>query len=177
MINAAELMSEISKLKDYSNEMGICTGEHWMEWRIAADSWNKFRNDWFLLLERIGLNGWREAFCPGQVPLLPWEAAQVVWFKRWFEKCKLANSRIWLELPRPWEVLLQGKSCPRSLVDSVCEKHDAHPVKSRWSGPKTRHRSRSYKPTPELVHGIETSSLELAALLHKAGVINAEETG
>jgi hypothetical protein len=79
------------------------------------------------------------------------------------------DTKVWAELPLPWEVLTGEAECPRDHVELVCVKHGVDPLKNGWAAPRPGRKVHSFRPTPELVHGVTVSSPELVGLLRKAG--------
>jgi hypothetical protein len=79
------------------------------------------------------------------------------------------DTKVWAELPLPWEVLAGETECPRDHVELVCAKHDVDPLKNGWAAPRPGCTVHAFRPTPELVHGVTVASPELAILLRKAG--------
>lgn len=76
------------------------------------------------------------------------------------------DTAVWAALPRPWDVVLGQVGCGRATVEEACRKAG---VEGRgWVAPRVTTVAR-WRPTPELVHGVEVSSPALAALLRRAG--------
>src|SRR5262249_27657908 len=69
----------------------------------------------------------------------------------------------------PWQVLSGELECSRALVESVCRKHGADPIKNGWTAPRPGRKIHAFQATPELVHGVTVASPDLALLLRKAG--------
>ena len=84
------------------------------------------------------------------------------------------NTAVWNDLPLPWEVLSGSRSCPRLLVEEVCRTHGVDPVKSGWTAAKSFSAVATFRPTPELVHGVVVGNPFLATLLKKAGYFSGK---
>jgi hypothetical protein len=135
----------------------------WPHRRTAAD---KLREGWFALMYDLGMLDAIEQMCPGKVLRLM--AADVAWWHRLSGGGLHQDTSVWRELPRPWDVLAGHAACPRSLVESVCDKFGLDPIKSGWSAPKPDRTIERFTPTPELVHGVAVASPILAAVFRSA---------
>src|SRR5215470_5225211 len=62
------------------------------------------------------------------------------------------DTKVWREVPLPWEVLSGDAGCTRAMVEAICHKHGVDPVKKGWTA-STRKKVAEFRPTPELVHG------------------------
>jgi hypothetical protein len=172
MEHAAELLREVWEASNINREtMVVRRGNDSTTWNVTAGAWNKLRAGWFALLFSLGLQDWIEAMCPGKVLRLM--AADVAAWHRLSGGSLHSDTGPWCDLPLPWEVI-RGEQCPRSRVLSVCEKWKVDPIKSGWVAPPPEKRIATFTPTPELVHGVEVESPQLAALLRKAGVFSGK---
>jgi len=84
-----------------------------------------------------------------------------------------ADTGPWCDLPLPWQVL-EGESCTKGQVIAVCNKWNVDPIKNGWIAPPPKRLVAPYTSTPELVHGVEVSSPQLAKLLRSAGVFSGK---
>jgi len=109
--------------------------------------------------------------CPGKVLRLM--AADVAAWHRASGGDLHSDTGPWCDLPLPWEVL-RGTPCSKERVLEVCAKWNADPVKSGWVAPPPERKVARYSPTPELVHGVEVSNPQLAALLRSTGVFSGK---
>ncbi len=170
MQSAAELLREVWDQSNISREtMVVRRGNDSTTWNVTAGAWNKIRSGWFSLLFSLGLDEWIESMCPGKVLRLM--AADVAAWHRASGGDLHADTGPWCDLPLPWEVL-RGQPCPKSRVLEICRKWRVDPVKSGWVAPPPDRKVARYSPTPELVHGVEVSSPQLAALLRSLGVFS-----
>ncbi|MCC9602262.1 hypothetical protein LOC67_17030 [Stieleria sp. JC731] len=172
MQSAAELLREVWDQSNINREtMVVRRGNDSTTWNVTAGAWNKLRSGWFSLLFSLGLDLWIESMCPGKVLRLM--AADVAAWHRASGGDLHADTGPWCDLPLPWEVL-RGQPCPKNRVLEICTKWDVDPVKSGWVAPPPDRKVARYAPTPELVHGVEVSSPQLAALLRSLGVFSGK---
>lgn len=113
-----------------------------------------------------------EAMCPGK--MLRLMAADVAYWHRATGGDVHPDTKVWKELPKPWDVVLHQVPCPKSLVDWVCSTARIDPANSGWSAPKPTGRVETFSPTPELVHGVEVASPVLASIFRKAGLFSGK---
>jgi hypothetical protein len=83
------------------------------------------------------------------------------------------DTKAWAQLPPPWEVLTGRAVCGLDDVRAVCETVGA--TFNTWVA-KANRTPVAFKATPELVHGVEVSSPELARVLRRAGVFSGKGT-
>lgn len=132
-------------------------------WNEAAGAYNKARDGWMNTLYALGMEDALDKFVPGKALRLM--AADVAWGHRVYGDGLDPATKVFGELPRPWDVILHGKTCTREMVEKACRKHN---VTSGWLAPKKKTVA-AYTPTPELVHGVVVSSPDLAAKLKDVG--------
>jgi hypothetical protein len=84
------------------------------------------------------------------------------------------DTKVWNELPLPWEVISGARDCPRKLVEEVCYRHGIDPVRSGWSAPRPGRKVHAFRPTPELVHGVTVGHPGLAKVLRKLGFFSGK---
>ena len=152
--------------------MVVRPGNDSSTWNIMAGAWNRSRDHWIALLYALGMEEILEEICPGKVLRLM--AADVVaWHYRSGGKLD-PNTKVWNELPLPWEVLSGTDTCTRQMVEEVCRKHGLDPEKSGWTMPRPQNAAARFRPTPELVHGITIGNPYLATFLRKAGFFSGK---
>jgi hypothetical protein len=170
MHSAGELLREVWDESNINREtMVVRRGNDSTTWNVTAGAWNKLRSGWFSMLFSLGLDDWIESMCPGKVLRLM--AADVAAWHRASGGDLHADTGPWCDLPLPWEVL-RGQPCPKSRVLEICTKWRVDPVKSGWVASPPDRKVDRYSPTPELVHGVQVSSPQLAALLRSLGVFS-----
>jgi hypothetical protein len=151
--------------------MVVRKGNDSSTWNVTAGAWNRAREGWIAVVYALGIDEILERQCPGKVLRLM--AADVAWWHTNSGGDLDPDTKVWAELPLPWEVLSGEADCPRSLVEEICRKHEVDPVKKGWAAPRPGRSVQAFRPTPELVHGVEVSSPELAGLLRRAGWFSA----
>jgi hypothetical protein len=172
MQSAAELLREVWDHSNINREtMVVRRGNDSTTWNVTAGAWNKLRSGWFSLLFSLGLDDWIESMCPGKVLRLM--AADVAAWHRASGGDLHADTGPWCDLPLPWEVL-SGQPCAKNRVLEICKKWRVDPIKSGWVAPPPDRKVARYSPTPELVHGVEVASPQLAALLRSLGVFSGK---
>lgn len=144
-------------------------------WNAAAGAWNKARDQWIKLLFDLNMQGLIQFYFPGKVLRLM--AADVVYWHT-FSKGSLDDSlhpdtKVWRELPHPWEVFSGDATCTREMIELACEVHGVK--KEGWALPHDDKCAVEYTPTPELVHGVSVTSPFLASILKSAGAFSGQE--
>lgn len=133
-------------------------------WNEAAGAFNRARDGWVATLHAMGAEALLDDLCPGKALRLM--AADVAWLHRRSGGGLDPDTAVWAALPRPWDVVLGQAGCGRATVEEACRKAG---VEGRgWVTPRVTTVAR-WRPTPELVHGVEVGSPTLAALLRRAG--------
>ena len=155
-------------------------------WNLTAQAWNTARTNWIALQQSLGMDAVLDAFLPGKALRLM--AADVVWnhaVEKAWRKGKPAvdasalhpDTRVFADLPRPWEVMRGRAQCGRASVEAACRRQGLDPVRAGWSAPLVSTKAVAYRATPELVHGVEVASPEMAAVLRAAGVFSGKHWG
>lgn len=170
--SAAEFLRELWADNQIDRKtMVVRRGNDSTTWNVTAGAWNKLRSGWFSLLFSLGLDNWIEIMCPGKVLRLM--AADVAAWHRLSGGDLHADTGPWCDIPLPWEVL-NGQPCTKQRVVEICAKWDVDPIKSGWIAPPPKRKIARYEPTPELVHGVEVASPQLALLLRSMGVFSGK---
>jgi hypothetical protein len=134
-------------------------------WNLVAGGWNRAREHWISLLYAMHLDRVLDSICPGKVLRLM--AADVA---RWHQLSGGAlhpDTKVWANLPLPWEVIAGRASCNRHQVLLTCRQEDG--LSGGWVAPPGERKPVPFKPTPELVHGVAVASPALAVTLRRAG--------
>jgi hypothetical protein len=171
----ADLLEETYRANSFDlQSMVVSRGNDSSTWNAAAGAWNKAREHWIKLLFDLGMESVLELFCPGKVLRLM--AADVVRWHSWSkgEDALHPDTKVWRELPHPWQVLKGEMTCPRSLVEEACAKHGVKP--QGWAGPALPKVAVAFTATPELVHGVTVTSPFLAKVLKDAGWFSGKGT-
>jgi hypothetical protein len=171
LTEAADLLHESHQENDFNLDLMIVKrGNDSSTWNAVAGGWNKARESWISLLYAMKMESLLDGICPGKVLRLM--AADVAYWHRARGDDLHPDTKVWAELPRPWDVVHGREQCTKQMVRETCEKHKVNP--QSWFGPKLKRTPVPFKPTPELVHGVAVSSPELASVLKKAGVFSAK---
>lgn len=152
--------------------MIVRRGDDSTTWNATAGAWNKAREGWVAVLHAMGFEEMIERFCPGKAMRLM--AADVAAWHRRSGGGLEPDTEVWADLPAPWEVLDGSATCTRAEVEAACRKHGVEPVQKGWTAPRPKRTAEAYRPTPELVHGVEVGDPGLALFLRKLGVFSGK---
>ncbi len=170
----AELLREVwEKTEVNTQTMIVRRGNDSSTWNNTAGAWNRARDGWFALVEALGMDALLDEFCPGKVPRLM--AADVAFWHRATGGDIHPDTRVWAELPLPWEVFSGEKMCGRAQVEEVCTHHGVDAEKSGWTKPRPTAQAVAFTPTPELVHGVTVAHPVLAKILRNMGVYSGKK--
>jgi hypothetical protein len=153
--------------------MIVRKGDDSTTWNATAGAWNKARDGWIEVLHAAGMDDILDQLCPGKVLRLM--AADVAAWHRASGGGLDPDTAVWEELPPPWQVLDGTATCTRKDVEAACRRHQVDPTKKGWTQPRPDRVAIPFRPTPELVHGVEVSDPTLAELLRKAGVFSGKK--
>jgi len=147
--------------------MVVRRGNDSSTWNSAAGAWNKARDQWIKLLFDLKMEGMIQFYFPGKVLRLM--AADVV---AWHSIGKgddglHPDTKVWRELPRPWEVFSGDAQCTVQMIEEACARHGVR--REGWALPHDDRQAVQYTPTPELVHGVTVTSPFLASIIKSAG--------
>ncbi len=164
----AQLLKETWERSHFDlDTMIVRRGDDSTTWNDMANAWNKARDNWIALLYSLGLEVVLDAFCPGKVLRLM--AADVAYWHRLEGGTIHPDTLVWRELPLPWEVFSDEKTCTRDQVEAVCSRFGVDPEQSGWIAPRPRGVVVPYTPTPELVHGVAVGNPFVAKVLKDMG--------
>lgn len=139
-------------------------------WNLFAGAWNRARDHWIALVGALGLDALLDEILPGKVMRLM--AADVAaWHRRDGDDVH-PDTLIWAQLPKPWEVLRLEAPCNRATVETACVRVGVDPVKSGWSAARPRTAVQAFRPTPELVHGVNVGNPYMASFLKRLGAFS-----
>lgn len=164
----AEMLREVWESNHINRAtMIVRRGNDSTTWNNTAGAWNRAREAWVALLHGMGMEEELDALCFGKVLRLM--AADVAMWHKMTGGQLDPDTAVWCELPLPWEVLSGAATCTRGQVEEVCRRHGVDPVKRGWVAPPPERRVETFRPTPELVHGVTVADPALATLLRRAG--------
>lgn len=170
---ASLLQNVATKSKINVRTMIVQSGNDSSTWNALAGAWNKARDFWLAALDALNWLWLLDDYCPGKVMRLM--AADVAVWHGGEDDALHPDTKVWRDLPLPWEVLTGIKPCGRKIVEDVCTWHHVDPVKSGWTGVKARTDIEVFRPTPELVYGVTVDHPALATLLRSAGVFSGKK--
>jgi hypothetical protein len=170
----AALLKETWDRSDIAREtMVVRRGNDSSTWNQTAGAWNRARDHWIGLVYSLGMEDVLRAVCPGKALRLM--AADVAAWHRAAGGGLDPNTQVWHELPLPWEVLIGNAECALRTIEAACARHGLDPVKTGWTAPRPGGYVETFRPTPELVHGVSVASPQLATLLRRAGVFSGKD--
>jgi hypothetical protein len=172
--NVSELLRDTWERSNINREtMVVRRGNDSSTWNAAAVAWNRSRDGWISLLHSMNADAVLDAICPGKVLVLV--AGDLAWMHSAYGKGLHPDTKVWNELPLPWQVLSGEVKCSRTEVENVCLRHEVDAEKSGWTAPRPQAKAVAFTPTPELVHGVEIGDPHLAKLLREAGVFSGKK--
>jgi hypothetical protein len=152
--------------------MVVRRGDDSSRWNLLAQAWNGARTAWMALLVDLGEAGLIAAVCPGKVMRLM--AGDVAAWHRQSGGRIHPDTAVWQALPKPWQVLRGEVACGADQVIAACHAAGRDPVAGGWVEGRVARNPVPFTPTPELVHGVEVASPELALLLRGMRVFSGK---
>ncbi len=152
--------------------MIVRKGDDSTTWNVTAGAWNKAREGWVALLYALDMDEVLDQMCLGKVLRLM--AADVAAWHRAVGGGLEPDTGVWNDLAAPWDVLGGLADCTRAEVEAVCRRHNVDPIKAGWTAPRPNRVVAAFRPTPELVHGVEVGHPGLALILRRAGVFSGK---
>lgn len=141
-------------------------------WNTVAQAFNNARAGWLNCLAALGALDLIDVACPGKVMRLM--AGDLAAYHRGVGGGVDPDTRVWATLPLPWEVLAGDATCSRQTVELACAEQGVDPTARGWTAPRQVGAPSDWKPTPELVHGIEVADPLWAGVLRRAGVFSGK---
>lgn len=169
---AAQLRATWERSRFDRRSMIVRKGDDSTTWNATAGAWNKARDAWIALLHALNMDEVLDRMCVGKAMRLM--AADVAAWHRLAGGGLDPDTHVWADLPAPWEVLAGAAECSRSLVERACVRHGVDPVKKGWTTPRPGRDVQTFRPTPELVHGVDVGHPGLAITLRKLGVFSGK---
>lgn len=161
----ASLLEEIWHSSEINREtMIVKKGNDSTTWNNTAGAWNKARDNWMNLTYALGAEYILDEICFGKVLRLM--AADVAYWHRSAGGGLDPNTTVWNKIPLPWEVFLGKQTCNKDMIVQYCAEAGMDPQKSGWIAPRI-HGVAEFKPTPELVHGVQVFNPYLATILKR----------
>lgn len=153
-------------------DMVVRAGDDSSSWNAASRAFNQARTGWLNLTRALGLGHVVEESCPGKVPALV--AADVARWHRMDGGGAHVDTAVFTDLPKPWDVVLDGAECTADMVRAACRAHGLDPDKAGWTAPYRQDGLAEATVALNLVHGIVVPDPDLAAALRRAGVFSGQ---
>lgn len=141
-------------------------------WNTLAQAYNAARSGWLNCVGAAGALEVLDAACPGKVMRLM--AADLAYYHRQQGGGLDPQTQVWAALPLPWEALAGDEECTADTVEWACRGEGVDPHATGWTAPRQVGAVAEWKPTPELVHGVEVADPLWAGLLRRAGVFSGK---
>jgi hypothetical protein len=145
--------------------MVVKRGNDSTTWNVLAGAWNRARDHWLALVEAMGMEALFDTMQPGKVMRLM--AADVAAWHASQGQGTHPDTLVWRSLPRPWLVLRGEAICTRGDIEIACRAHGVDAEKNGWTKARPKVAIATFKPTPELVHGVAVSNPYLADYLRR----------
>ena len=141
-------------------------------WNTLALAYNAARAAWIGCLASSGGLSLLNAMCPGKAMRLM--AGDLTYLHHQAGSTGDPQTRVWAALPPPWEVLDGLATCTARTVELACASEGVDARLTGWTGPVKFGEAAPWKPTPELVHGIEVADPIWAGLLRRLGAYSGK---
>ena len=169
--DAGEMLREVWEKSRFDRKtMIVSRGCDSSTWNEVAGAWNKSRDAWISLCHALGMEALMDRMLPGKVLRLM--AADVAAWHRIRGGGVHPDTKVWGDLPAPWDVLDGKATCHRGIIAAACARHRVST--EGWIGPRETRVPVPFRPTPELVHGVTVSSPALASTLRRLGVFSGK---
>lgn len=153
------------------SRMTVKKGVDSSTWNTVAQAYNAARTGWINCLGAAGALDLLDVACPGKAmrlmagDLVAMHGGQID-----------PETQVWANLPLPWQVILEERTPSTAAeIEYECAKAGVDPHARGWTAPRqVGHAVAEWKPTPELVHGIEVADPLWAGLLRRAGVFSGK---
>ena len=152
------------------DSMVVKKGNDSSTWNLFAGAWNRARDHWIAVVQALQMDDLFETMMPGKVMRLM--AADVAAWHRLAGGVIQPDTKVWADLPKPWDVLRLEAHCDRKMIEAACAMAGIDPVKSGWSAARPRATVEAFRPTPELVHGVNVGNPYMAAFLKRVGAFS-----
>ncbi|MFD3592660.1 hypothetical protein ACFWU5_08010 [Nocardia sp. NPDC058640] len=173
MRSTAEVLESVWAASTFDRErMIVRSGNDSSTWNLLCGAYNAARAAWLSCLHATGATGLLEVACPGKAMMLIAGDLAAMHFRS--GSGLHPDTQVWAALPLPWEVLAGRATCTAAEVIDVCEIAGVDPERSGWIGPKAAGDVGSFRPTPELVHGVSVADPIWAGMLRSAGVFSGK---
>jgi hypothetical protein len=149
------------------DQMIVDRGMNSSRWNELAQAYNAARAGW--LAASVAISPDLITPClPGKVMRMM--AADLAGWHRSTGGDVHPDTYVWAHLPLPWDVLDGTVDCQAGAVEYWCGVAGVDAMARGWTAQHATREAVEFKPTPELVHGVEVSDPLWAAVLRRAGV-------
>ncbi|MGW4679442.1 hypothetical protein ACWEOS_13350 [Micromonospora taraxaci] len=174
MRQVAALLKRVWSASEFDQAtMVVRRGNDSSTWNLLCGAYNTARAAWIATLDAAGSLALLDASCPGKSMMLI--AADLAAWHRSTGGGLHPDVGVWARLPLPWDVLDGAASCTRADVEAACADAGVDPVTSGWSGPRAQGAVGTFRPTPELVHGVSIADPAWASILRAAGAFSGKK--
>ncbi|WP_328346636.1 hypothetical protein [Micromonospora sp. NBC_00421] len=171
MRQVAELLARIWSASEFDRAtMVVRRGNDSSTWNLLCGAYNTARTAWIATLAATGSLDLLDAACPGKAMLLI--AADLAAWHRSTGGGLHPDTTVWARLPLPWDVLDGTATCTRADVAAACAEAGVDGERCGWLAPRPAGAVGTFRPTPELVHGVAVVDPVWAAALRSAGVFS-----
>lgn len=153
-------------------QMVVLPGVDSSTWNTVAAGYNAARAGWLNCVSAAGSQRLLNAVCPGKA--MRFIAADLAYWHRMTGGDVDRQTVVWAALPEPWLVLAGQLPCTARTVELACHEAGIDPRLSGWTAPSAVGETALWKPTPELVHGVQVADPLWASLLRRAGVFSGK---
>ena len=127
MKTAARILRDLAERYNFNlDTMIVKKGDDSSSWNEAAGAFNKCRQGWVNTMIASGMDSIFDAYLPGKALRLM--AADVAYMHRHYGSGDLhPDTKVWNDLPKPWEVLFGETTCNKNQIIETCAKYELDP--------------------------------------------------
>ncbi|MFB7876658.1 hypothetical protein ACFC06_15505 [Nocardia sp. NPDC056064] len=171
MRSTASALESLWAASEFDRErMVVRRGNDSSTWNLLCGAYNTARAAWLSCLAATDATGLLDVACPGKAMMLM--AGDLAAWHLATGSGPHPDTQVWAALPLPWEVLDGRATCTAAQVVEFCEIAGIDPHRTGWTGPKPPGPVGTFRPTPELVHGVAVADPVWAGMLRGAGAFS-----
>jgi hypothetical protein len=173
MRETAEMLRRVWSASAFDREsMIVRRGNDSSTWNLLCGAYNAARAGWLACLQASGTTDLLDVSCPGKAMMLM--AADLAMWHGSTGSGPHPDMQVWRRLPLPWDVLAGRATCTRGDVERACQQAKVDPERSDWTAPRAHGSVGTFRPTPELVHGVAVVDPVWASALRSAGAFSGK---
>lgn len=173
MRSTASALESLWAASEFDRErMIVRRGNDSSTWNLLCGAYNAARAAWLSCLAATEATGLLDVACPGKAMMLM--AGDLAAWHLATGSGPHPDTQVWAALPLPWEVLDGRATCTAAQVVEFCEIAGIDPHRTGWTGPKPPGPVGTFRPTPELVHGVAVADPVWAGMLRGAGAFSGK---